>query len=125
MRKNLLRCLLGLFIVASPSLANASPIGNFASATCTLKASIGTTSNKKAIVYMMQGITMADPKALNAWRANTGGNTYYGNVDAGRNTVEFVNWIKTQNYSSAALSKILLDAVNKKCKGNAGDSSIN
>jgi len=119
----LLYCLIGFFVVALPSLAAAGPLENFASATCALKASIGTRSNKKAVIYMINGIPV-DPRAMNAWRANTGGNTYYGNVDAGRNMLEFYKWFKSENYPIETKAKLLLDAVNKQCKGVAGDSTL-
>jgi hypothetical protein len=62
---------------------------------------------------MMMGIATVNRQALNAWRANTGGNTSYGNIQAGRNVNEFIDWIKSMPDADA--ERILLSAVQRRC----------
>ena len=48
------------------------------------------------------------------WTAHTGGDTYWGNIQAGKNAIAFIDWIAEQPSSEKA-TDILISAVKRKC----------
>ncbi len=115
--------ILGIAIVFSSTffpgatLASNNHIQNFVNATCVLKPKVGTRSSERAAAFMIQGIVMINPLALESWTANTGGDTYYGNIDAGRNVNAFLDWfnVETDRTSTEKVARVLISAVERQC----------
>lgn len=105
---------IALIILASPvkSQSGKGSLFDFGQATCTYKKKLGNPPNEVATMAMIQGIA-GDPQALNSWRDHTGGDTYWGNVQAGKVVLAFLDWVKTQE--SDKLGEILLAEVNRQC----------
>lgn len=94
-----------------PALAD--PLQNFAAATCVYKKQLGNPPAAMAAAMMLRGMAGMDPQALNAWRANTGGNTYWGNIQAGRNVSEFSDWM--QSVPDSKVNNLLISAIQRRC----------
>ena len=115
--------ILGIAIVFSSTffpgatLASNNHIQNFANATCALKPKVGTRDSERAAAFMLQGIVTINPLALDSWTASTGGDTYYGNIDAGKNVNAFIHWFKVEadRTSIEQVTDALLSAVERQC----------
>ena len=92
----------------------AKEVNDFANATCVLKEQMGNPPAEQAATMMIAGVGQASPEILNAWTAHTGGDTYWGNIQAGKNAIAFIDWIAEQPSTEKA-TEILLSAVKRKC----------